>query len=138
MSNKISFTAAEQYGIMLDTDEDRLLDSTQRFACSSFSFSLSALGPRGRVLLISPAVRVSHTGTCGRTQCRSHMEVESWLEWKTIRRRMPYYMPILLWLPKYNWRESLIYDLFAGVAVAAMIIPQVRSSLQRTHTGNAS
>lgn len=84
MSNKISFTAAEQYGIMLDTDEDRLLDSTQR----------------------------------------SHMEVESWLEWKTIRRRMPYYMPILLWLPKYNWRESLIYDLFAGVAVAAMIIPQ--------------
>jgi hypothetical protein len=65
------------------------------------------------------------------------MEVESWLEWKTIRRRMPYYMPILLWLPKYNWRESLIYDLFAGVAVAAMIIPQVRSSLQqilrRTH-----
>jgi hypothetical protein len=58
------------------------------------------------------------------------MEVESWLEWKTIRRRMPYYMPILLWLPKYNWRESLIYDLFAGVAVAAMIIPQVRSSQQ--------
>ncbi len=62
------------------------------------------------------------------------MEVESWLEWKTIRRRMPYYMPILLWLPKYNWRESLIYDLFAGVAVAAMIIPQVRSSPHaRTH-----
>lgn len=33
-------------------------------------------------------------------------------------------MPILLWLPKYNWRD-IIYDFFAGVAVAAMIIPQV-------------
>jgi high affinity sulfate transporter 1 len=84
MSNKISFSAAEQYGILLDTDEDRLMDTSKR----------------------------------------SHMEVDSWFEWKTIRRRMPYYMPILMWLPKYNWRESLIYDLFAGVAVAAMIIPQ--------------
>lgn len=30
MSDRISFTAAEQYGILLDTDEDRLIDTRPR------------------------------------------------------------------------------------------------------------
>jgi hypothetical protein len=115
MSNKISFTAAEQYGIMLDTDEDRLLNSTQRFIRRSAHHLSSSVR---RLLTLTRA--------CVVYGFRSHMQVESWLEWKTIRRRLPYYMPITMWLPKYNWRQSLVYDLFAGVAVAAMIIPQVR------------
>ncbi len=48
----------------------------------------------------------------------------SWLEWKTFKRRFPYYMPILLWLPRYDIRKDLIYDVFAGIAVAAMVVPQ--------------
>lgn len=33
-------------------------------------------------------------------------------------------MPILNWLPKYNWRTDLFKDFIAGFTVAIMHIPQ--------------
>ena len=35
------------------------------------------------------------------------------------------FLPILSWLPKYNWKSNLINDLVAGFTVAVMHIPQV-------------
>jgi len=34
------------------------------------------------------------------------------------------FIPILDWLPKYNWKEDLTKDLIAGFTVAVMQIPQ--------------
>ena len=44
--------------------------------------------------------------------------------WSERFRYISYYLPILKWLPEYNFRESLMYDLVAGLTVGAMIIPQ--------------
>ncbi|KAL6063515.1 putative sulfate transporter [Balamuthia mandrillaris] len=46
-----------------------------------------------------------------------------WLHWKTFKQRFPYYVPIMTWLPQYKW-SYLPRDLAAGLAVAAMLIPQ--------------
>ena len=35
------------------------------------------------------------------------------------------FLPILSWLPKYNWKSNSINDLVAGFTVAVMHIPQV-------------
>jgi hypothetical protein len=40
----------------------------------------------------------------------------------------PYYVfPIMMWLPSYNWRSSLLPDVIAGIGVAFMLIPQALS-----------
>lgn len=44
--------------------------------------------------------------------------------WNKIKTRIPYYVPIVSWLPKYKWKDDAISDLVAGVGVAAMLIPQ--------------
>lgn len=44
--------------------------------------------------------------------------------WSKLKTRVPYYIPIVTWLPKYKWREDIVSDLVAGVGVAAMLIPQ--------------
>eukprot|EP01127_Copromyxa_protea_P000649 TRINITY_DN10553_c0_g1_i1.p1 TRINITY_DN10553_c0_g1~~TRINITY_DN10553_c0_g1_i1.p1 ORF type:complete len:780 (-),score=104.60 TRINITY_DN10553_c0_g1_i1:118-2457(-) len=47
------------------------------------------------------------------------------LFWKEMLKRCPYYFfPVLLWLPKYRWREHVVYDIVAGISVACMIVPQ--------------
>lgn len=33
-------------------------------------------------------------------------------------------LPVVKWLPKYNWRTSLIADLFSGLTIAVLHIPQ--------------
>lgn len=60
--------------------------------------------------------------------------------------RLPYYIPILQWysnlprvdpsrslmefrLPRYDMKEDFSFDLVAGLAVAAMLVPQVGSIL---------
>ena len=40
-----------------------------------------------------------------------------------LKRRLPYYIPILNWLPKYKL-QFFKNDLIAGITVAAMVIPQ--------------
>lgn len=44
--------------------------------------------------------------------------------WSKLRTRIPYYIPIVFWLPKYKWKEDLISDIVTGIGVAAMLIPQ--------------
>jgi hypothetical protein len=44
--------------------------------------------------------------------------------WSKLRTRLPYYIPIISWLPKYKWKDDIMSDLVAGVGVAAMLIPQ--------------
>ena len=39
-------------------------------------------------------------------------------------RKIRHLFPIYSWLPKYNWREDLKYDLMAGLNVGIMTIPQ--------------
>jgi MFS superfamily sulfate permease-like transporter len=34
-------------------------------------------------------------------------------------------VPILSWLPKYDWKKNILYDVIAGFTVAIMHIPQV-------------
>eukprot|EP01125_Pyxidicula_operculata_P016132 TRINITY_DN5523_c0_g1_i1.p1 TRINITY_DN5523_c0_g1~~TRINITY_DN5523_c0_g1_i1.p1 ORF type:complete len:675 (+),score=63.85 TRINITY_DN5523_c0_g1_i1:1110-3134(+) len=42
-----------------------------------------------------------------------------------VLRRSPYYIfPPLLWLPKYDWRKNLLGDIFAGIGIACMLVPQ--------------
>jgi MFS superfamily sulfate permease-like transporter len=43
---------------------------------------------------------------------------------KKVKTRIPYYIPILSWLPKYNVKEDLVKDIVAGLGVSAMLIPQ--------------
>eukprot|EP01126_Amoeba_proteus_P009120 TRINITY_DN13463_c0_g1_i9.p1 TRINITY_DN13463_c0_g1~~TRINITY_DN13463_c0_g1_i9.p1 ORF type:complete len:492 (-),score=85.06 TRINITY_DN13463_c0_g1_i9:599-2074(-) len=44
---------------------------------------------------------------------------------KEVSKRCPYYVfPVLLWLPKYNWRQNFISDVITGIGVACMLIPQ--------------
>lgn len=44
--------------------------------------------------------------------------------WSKLKTRLPYYIPIVSWLPRYNFKGDLISDLVAGVGVSAMLIPQ--------------
>ena len=37
---------------------------------------------------------------------------------------MGYYIPCLIWLRQYKWKSWLLWDLAAGLSVAAMVIPQ--------------
>ena len=41
-----------------------------------------------------------------------------------LKTRLPYYIPIISWLPKYKFKEDIGSDLVAGIGVAAMLIPQ--------------
>jgi MFS superfamily sulfate permease-like transporter len=48
-------------------------------------------------------------------------------KWGALRgawRKLPYYIPVTMWLPAYKWRTMLLRDLIAGVAVASLLIPQ--------------
>ena len=52
----------------------------------------------------------------------------SW-EWmgerlRLVRTRSRYYVPILRWLPRYDWRQDLVHDGVAGLTVAMLLIPQ--------------
>ncbi|CAO3644766.1 unnamed protein product [Cunninghamella echinulata] len=44
-------------------------------------------------------------------------------KWSVFRIRLRYYLPILQWLPLYN-RQLFIGDLFAGLTLACLLIPQ--------------
>lgn len=53
---------------------------------------------------------------------------DKWEILKEVGKRCPYYVfPIMLWLPSYNWRASLLPDVIAGIGVAFMLIPQALS-----------
>lgn len=41
-----------------------------------------------------------------------------------LKTRVSYYIPILGWLPQYNYKSYLVSDAVAGLGVAAMLIPQ--------------
>lgn len=41
-----------------------------------------------------------------------------------LKTRVSYYVPILGWLPNYDYKSNFISDLVAGLGVAAMLIPQ--------------
>ncbi|XP_049850528.1 uncharacterized protein LOC126322730 [Schistocerca gregaria] len=41
-----------------------------------------------------------------------------------LKTRIPYYIPIIYWLPKYSWRRDFVNDLIAGIGVSAILIPQ--------------
>lgn len=41
-----------------------------------------------------------------------------------MKRRTPYYIPILNWLPQYEWRANFLNDLLAGFAVGMVLIGQ--------------
>jgi hypothetical protein len=41
-----------------------------------------------------------------------------------MKTRVSYYIPILGWLPQYDYKAHLVSDLVAGLGVAAMLIPQ--------------
>ena len=51
----------------------------------------------------------------GRLTCKD-------FNWKTF---FLSFLPIVSWLPKYNWKTNFINDLVAGFTVAVMHIPQV-------------
>ncbi|EGG15105.1 RNA recognition motif-containing protein RRM [Cavenderia fasciculata] len=44
-------------------------------------------------------------------------------KFKMIKKRLPYYVPIFNWLPKYN-RQNLVNDAVAGVTTGIMLVPQ--------------
>eukprot|EP01120_Amphizonella_sp_Union-15-10_P010865 TRINITY_DN4503_c0_g1_i1.p1 TRINITY_DN4503_c0_g1~~TRINITY_DN4503_c0_g1_i1.p1 ORF type:complete len:652 (-),score=114.26 TRINITY_DN4503_c0_g1_i1:35-1990(-) len=44
--------------------------------------------------------------------------------WQIFKQKFPYYIPILFWMPNYQWRRDLPKDLIAGLGVAFMLIPQ--------------
>ena len=41
-----------------------------------------------------------------------------------LRSRIKYYVPILKWLPKYDYKKDLTDDILAGITVAFLLIPQ--------------
>jgi high affinity sulfate transporter 1 len=43
---------------------------------------------------------------------------------REFRKRLPYYVPIVGWLPRYRWRDQLGRDVLAGVSTGAMLVPQ--------------
>lgn len=45
------------------------------------------------------------------------------LTWKTIRTRLPYYIPCLSWMPSYP-RSNLLGDIVAGLSIGTMLVPQ--------------
>jgi sulfate transporter 4 len=53
-------------------------------------------------------------------QARLYLQVEP----KTKRQWLETLLPIAGWLPKYEWRKNLGYDLMAGLAVGVMAVPQ--------------
>jgi hypothetical protein len=56
----------------------------------------------------------------------SHIQQKKpwWLDLRKIKSHIPYYIPILGWLPKYSIKENLWGDTVAGIAVSALLIPQ--------------
>lgn len=44
--------------------------------------------------------------------------------WKKFKKRIPYYIPILSWLPSYNIKRDLANDIVASLGVTAMLVPQ--------------
>lgn len=39
-------------------------------------------------------------------------------------KRMPYYLPVVGWLPRYQWKRQLLPDTLAGLAVGGILVPQ--------------
>ena len=39
-------------------------------------------------------------------------------------RKIRHVLPIINWLPKYQWRESLLPDVISGLTVGIMAVPQ--------------
>ncbi len=44
---------------------------------------------------------------------------ENWFQWQTFKRRFPYYVPILMWLPQYKWT-----DFPSDLIVCSFLLPQ--------------
>src|SRR3989338_7491878 len=53
---------------------------------------------------------------------RGEGELSRW--WQELRKRTPYYIPCLSWAQKYRWREQLLKDVLAGLAVGFILVPQ--------------
>ena len=47
-----------------------------------------------------------------------------WYHPSSWAKKAPYYIPILMWLPQYEWRTSLLPDVIAGITVGVMLVPQ--------------
>lgn len=43
---------------------------------------------------------------------------------KEALKRLPYYLPVVGWLPKYEWKKNFLSDVLAGLAVGLMLVPQ--------------
>jgi MFS superfamily sulfate permease-like transporter len=41
-----------------------------------------------------------------------------------VTKRIPYYVPILGWLPKYNFRDNILYDFISGITIGVLLIAQ--------------
>ncbi|KNC96600.1 sulfate permease [Spizellomyces punctatus DAOM BR117] len=50
--------------------------------------------------------------------------------YKAFQTRLRYYVPVIGWLPKYNFRRNLQSDLIAGITVAFLLVPQGLSYAQ--------
>src|SRR3989338_6320276 len=44
--------------------------------------------------------------------------------WAEGRKRLPYYVPVIGWLPHYQWKTQLLKDTIAGISVGLLLIPQ--------------
>ncbi|KAI9098695.1 sulfate transporter family-domain-containing protein [Phlyctochytrium arcticum] len=52
-------------------------------------------------------------------------------EWYALFRiRLRYYVPVVGWLPKYDWKHNLQSDILAGITVASLVVPQGLSYAQ--------
>ncbi|KAL6051590.1 Sulfate transporter [Balamuthia mandrillaris] len=89
-------TAAKQYGILVGEAEEEEVEALE---WDEFFRSRA------------------EEGTSGTGKFRSLMN------WEVTRKRLRYYLPILSWLPKYDVRNDLVWDVGAGLAITAVIIP---------------
>ena len=54
---------------------------------------------------------------------RYHSYCSKHFRWKTVLRRIQYYVPCFAWVPQYS-RANLLGDVLAGVSVGVMLVPQ--------------
>jgi len=61
-------------------------------------------------------------GTCCKLPEISREKTEQKV--RSCLQKTPYYIPFLLWLPKYKIKEYLLTDILTGISIAAVIVPQ--------------
>jgi high affinity sulfate transporter 1 len=53
-----------------------------------------------------------------------HLSSSAGTPLQKVMRKVPYYVPILTWLPKYEWRKLLVRDILAGLVTGSLMVPQ--------------